>query len=191
MDGLLTGDALQACEAHRNDCPACRRHDVQIRRSLLALQVLPTIEPSADFHRRLCDRIAHDTVHYTPINAHRVRWGIAAVILAASVALLVAVPSPTATSRSSVAMVQAPVLMGARSRQGPAMQTVALIRPIALPIDSPSASSEKASHRRASAPARERTARFEALAGNAPLRTAPQFARPQSVRLQTVTYIGQ
>ena len=45
-------------QEHLFACPACATRDVWVRRSLLALQVLPSIEPSADFRDRLYKRLA-------------------------------------------------------------------------------------------------------------------------------------
>ena len=44
--------------AHLDNCPRCATRDVWMRRSLLALQVLPRIEPSAGFRERLYERLA-------------------------------------------------------------------------------------------------------------------------------------
>lgn len=44
-------------QEHLHECPACATRDVWIRRSLMALQVLPRIEPSAGFHERLYERL--------------------------------------------------------------------------------------------------------------------------------------
>lgn len=44
-------------QEHLYDCPACATRDVWVRRSLMALQVLPSIEPSAGFHLRLYERL--------------------------------------------------------------------------------------------------------------------------------------
>jgi hypothetical protein len=46
---------------HLDECPDCARRDVWVRRSLLALQALPRIEPSADFRERLYERLAVPT----------------------------------------------------------------------------------------------------------------------------------
>ena len=66
VDGLLPGEAQDVCEAHVRECPVCAEHDVQVRRSLLALQVLPTIMPSADFRDRLRARLAGEAPTVVP-----------------------------------------------------------------------------------------------------------------------------
>lgn len=42
---------------HMRVCSACTRHDTRIRRSLLLVRNLPTIEPSPDFRARLDARL--------------------------------------------------------------------------------------------------------------------------------------
>lgn len=44
-------------QEHLYECKACATRDVWVRRSLLALQVLPSIEPSAGFRERLYERL--------------------------------------------------------------------------------------------------------------------------------------
>lgn len=44
-------------QEHLYECPACATRDVWVRRSLLALQVLPSIEPSTGFRERLYERL--------------------------------------------------------------------------------------------------------------------------------------
>ena len=44
-------------QEHLYECTACATRDVWVRRSLLALQVLPSIEPSAGFRERLYERL--------------------------------------------------------------------------------------------------------------------------------------
>lgn len=43
---------------HAVACSRCARQDTAVRRSLLLIRNLPTIEPSADFQRRLSARLA-------------------------------------------------------------------------------------------------------------------------------------
>jgi putative zinc finger protein len=54
---------------HIRDCPKCSRHDTVVRRSLLLVRNLPTIDPSPDFRARLDARLR--TV--TPLSALRSR----------------------------------------------------------------------------------------------------------------------
>ena len=79
MDGLLLEETARAMQEHVNDCPSCATRDVWMRRSLLALQALPRIEPSAGFRERLFSRLAIPP--FTPISTRgveRLSLGIAA-----------------------------------------------------------------------------------------------------------------
>lgn len=42
---------------HMSSCPKCSRHDTLVRRSLMLVRSLPTIEPSPDFRARLEARL--------------------------------------------------------------------------------------------------------------------------------------
>lgn len=42
---------------HMRSCPKCSRHDTVVRRSLMLVRSLPTIEPSPDFRARLESRL--------------------------------------------------------------------------------------------------------------------------------------
>ena len=44
-------------QRHVTSCPKCARHDTLVRRSLLLVKSLPTIEPSPDFRARLDARL--------------------------------------------------------------------------------------------------------------------------------------
>src|SRR2546430_17126572 len=52
-DGLITAPReLRRFERHLARCAGCRRYDTAVRRGVLALQAVETIEPSRDFRRR-------------------------------------------------------------------------------------------------------------------------------------------
>lgn len=70
VDGLLAENLRRLCDLHVDQCRNCRRHNISVRRALLALQALPAIAPSPLFGRRLCARLAHDTGHRTPLEDH-------------------------------------------------------------------------------------------------------------------------
>lgn len=58
VDDTLPGVELVEMERHRLECAACARLDSDIRRSLLLIRNnLPTIQPSAEFSRRLARRL--------------------------------------------------------------------------------------------------------------------------------------
>ncbi len=86
-DGLITAPRdLRRFTRHLTQCTACRRYDVAVRRGVLALQAVETIEPSRDFRRRLDARLAHERAALTQVPA---RAGIAAALfIAAALGLL-------------------------------------------------------------------------------------------------------
>jgi hypothetical protein len=59
VDNALPRAELAAMQAHLDTCDACARHDTVIRRGLLVLRNLPTVEPSPDFFDRLSRKLSH------------------------------------------------------------------------------------------------------------------------------------
>jgi hypothetical protein len=55
-DAVDDGERL-AMQQHRAECVACAAHDTAVRRALLLFRNMPTIEPSADFGKRLNARL--------------------------------------------------------------------------------------------------------------------------------------
>jgi len=58
VDDVLPAIDMEAMRRHLTRCPKCSRQDTAIRRSLMLVRNLPTIEPSADFMNRLSVRLA-------------------------------------------------------------------------------------------------------------------------------------
>jgi len=58
VDDVLPAIDMEAMRRHLTRCPRCSRQDTAIRRSLMLVRNLPTIEPSADFMNRLSARLA-------------------------------------------------------------------------------------------------------------------------------------
>lgn len=178
VDGYLSDEAQRAGRAHLDECPVCARQDVQIRRSLMALQSLPMIEPSAGFHDRLYEKIARDELHYSPVPSRRARWGMATAIVAASVALLFA-----ASSRSRQTQVSRPVPVMASASALPT-------RPHPMPERTASLAAASDSGVSTTTALRSR-ARFEALPGQRAASSGPLLQQGSAVRPQTVNYLGQ
>ena len=57
VDDLLAAVDMDGMRAHLGRCPSCARQDTAVRRSLMLVHNLPTIEPSADFMARLNARL--------------------------------------------------------------------------------------------------------------------------------------
>ncbi|MGH7672314.1 MAG: hypothetical protein ACREMC_05405, partial [Gemmatimonadales bacterium] len=68
-------------------CPACRRYDAALRRGVAVLQGVETIEPSADFRRRLEARLTDERARGAAVPA---RPGlVAAMLVLVALSLLV------------------------------------------------------------------------------------------------------
>lgn len=178
VDGYLSDEVQRAARAHLDECPVCACQDVQIRRSLMALQALPMIEPSAGFRHRLHERLAREELQYSPVPSRQVRWGMATAIVAASAALLFAA---SLRSRQIDASHPAPVMAQAPAR--PAPQRPAPERTASIPAADASAMT--------AATAPRSRARFEALPGQGVAPSGPLLQQGSAVRLQTVNYLGQ
>ena len=53
VDQTLPAAEQSASEQHLASCSVCSRHDLAMRRGLLVLRNLPSVEPSSDFYVRL------------------------------------------------------------------------------------------------------------------------------------------
>jgi len=86
-DGLITAPReLRRFERHLARCAGCRRYDTAVRRGVLALQAVGTIEPSREFRRRLDARIERERSSTREVPA---RAGVAAALfVVAALALL-------------------------------------------------------------------------------------------------------
>jgi len=58
LDDTLPGTEMAAAQRHLLGCEPCAAHDALVRRSLMAVRSLPTLEPSADFQAKLRARLA-------------------------------------------------------------------------------------------------------------------------------------
>ena len=86
-DGLITAPReLRRFTRHLALCPACRRYDAALRRGVLALQAIQTIEPSPAFRRRLDARLARERRR----GQGPARAGIAAALFVAAALAMVA-----------------------------------------------------------------------------------------------------
>jgi anti-sigma factor RsiW len=168
VDGFLSGGTFRACEMHVHECPTCASHDVLIRRSLLALQALPAIQPSAGFRDRLSRRIAREALEGKTPPPRRVRWGLAGGILAASVAMFIAASSRPRSDddvHPASVMARAPEHLATTPAHENPMPTATMTSSPAL--------------------------RLEALPGRAPMRHPNTVLPATAVRLQAVNYLGQ
>jgi hypothetical protein len=57
VDDLLAAVDMEGMRAHLGRCPSCARQDTAVRRSLMLVHNLPSIEPSPEFMARLSARL--------------------------------------------------------------------------------------------------------------------------------------
>jgi hypothetical protein len=57
IDQRLSADDENEMRRHAQQCVRCAAHDTRVRRSLILVRSLPTIEPSPDFQARLNSRL--------------------------------------------------------------------------------------------------------------------------------------
>ena len=90
-DGLITASReLRRFRRHLATCERCREYDETLRRGVGALQSTNTIEPSADFRRRLDARLRAERARLRgePVLPIRLRL-VAVVLLGLAIALVV------------------------------------------------------------------------------------------------------
>lgn len=87
-DGLIAAPReLRRFQRHLVQCPTCRRYEAAVQRGVSALQGVETIEPSADFRRRLDVRLAGERARAAAVPA---RAGlVAAMLVLVALSLLV------------------------------------------------------------------------------------------------------
>lgn len=116
VDDLLPAVEMDAMRRHVTVCVRCARHDTAVRRSLLLVRNLPSIEPSAEFHRRLNARLLElGPVVRDPIGApHRSMASVGAfVALAAGMAAVAYMTIRTTTYFSPLPQAGAPTVASA------------------------------------------------------------------------------
>lgn len=84
VDQLCSGSEEAEMRQHARHCVACARHDMLVRRGLMLVKSLPTIEPSPDFQARLEARLRTARIDTRRSRFHRISYvafaSIAAVL---------------------------------------------------------------------------------------------------------------
>lgn len=133
VDDVLPAVVMEDMHRHMQSCARCARHDLAVRRGLLIVRNLPTIEPSADFMSRLSDRIAElqlegDAREMTP--SYRLTTGAFAA-LAAGLTLFAYVALEAANRFGTPQMLRLPpVVATAPSRPAPPVNGTAYMAAI-------------------------------------------------------------
>jgi hypothetical protein len=86
VDDTLAGVERVAMQRHVSECADCARHDAKIRRSLLLVRNLPTIQPSPGFALRLEAKLAEALL--TPIRSSTIGKRVMAAATLAAVAMI-------------------------------------------------------------------------------------------------------
>jgi hypothetical protein len=91
VDDFLSAVEMDAMHRHLRNCARCSRHDTVVRRSLLIVRNLPTIEPSPDFMARLNARLQEvgpiSRVDYVGTRHQLPSLGVVAMLAAGVVAI--------------------------------------------------------------------------------------------------------
>jgi hypothetical protein len=91
VDDFLPAVEMDAMQRHVRMCSRCSRRDTVVRRSLLVVRNLPTIEPSPDFMARLNARLQEvgpvSRVEYAPTRSPLPSLGVFAILAAGVVAI--------------------------------------------------------------------------------------------------------
>lgn len=96
---------------HMRVCSACTRHDTRIRRSLMLVRNLPTIEPSADFRARLDARLRAVAMEPAVSLPKPMRFSVRAFAsIAAGVALVAILATDLARRAQPVEVTMPPVV---------------------------------------------------------------------------------
>jgi len=89
LDGFLPVEQVRVFDAHAASCPSCARFDRVVRRGLLLVRNTGEIEPSADFHDRLTERLRAPEPPRPAVLNWNVALVVGAVLLVASIPPLV------------------------------------------------------------------------------------------------------
>ena len=124
MDERCT--ALDAFEmrSHMRYCPDCQRHDIVVRRGLLLMRNLPTIEPSAGFRDRLESRLRESAASPDGVDVARMARYAAIAAMLSGITLAA---QRSVRSRAAEAYRMAPVVASTLPTQPSPFGTQALV----------------------------------------------------------------
>lgn len=108
VDDILAGVELVEMRQHINECDACARHDAKIRRALMLVRSLPTVEVSPGFTARLEARLAETLV--TPLEGRPIRKRIAAAAMIAAAGMIGYIGATLYNVESPRDLIMAPVI---------------------------------------------------------------------------------
>jgi len=125
----LRCSALEESEMrqHLSHCPKCSRHDTVVRRSLMLVRSLPTIEPSPDFRARLEARLRDISAHGAPVPQPMRPSNAAWLAIAASVAFVAYLAADAVRSSAPREIRMAPVVASLPEMEPSSVATSALV----------------------------------------------------------------
>ncbi|HEV8445742.1 MAG TPA: zf-HC2 domain-containing protein [Gemmatimonadaceae bacterium] len=136
VDDLLAAVDMEGMRAHLGRCPSCARQDTAVRRSLMLVHNLPTIEPSADFMVRLNARLTEvgPSLRYAPRSSLFFSMPAMSTFAAVAAGIVVVVVMSMRTAHYVVPtqVAAAPVAQAADS--SPDLSFTAIAAPEATPL---------------------------------------------------------
>lgn len=138
VDDTLSAVDTAEVHAHVARCASCARHDTMVRRSLLLVRNLPTIEPSLDFNSRLNAKLREigpaGAMSQRPEPFRRFHWLTAAVATIATIGTLGVASLEFMTPPPQLAL--APVVASRPKPQPPPVANSAIVTSasIGLPV---------------------------------------------------------
>jgi putative zinc finger protein len=138
VDDLLAAVDMEGMRAHLGRCPSCARQDTAVRRSLMLVHNLPSIEPSADFMVRLNARLTEigPPPRYAPRNSlffSMPAMGTFAAV-AAGIGVVVVLSMRTAHYVAPTQMASAPAPVSATVDSFPDLTFTAIAAPEVTPL---------------------------------------------------------
>ena len=118
LDLTLSEGEQEAMQVHLAECARCARRDTALRRGLMVLRNLPSIEPSPEFRARL-DASLRAAGRVPPSRTMGRRFGVGSLAAAAGVA--------------AVALLATSLLIGPRAPRTIVMPPVLAMRPALAP----------------------------------------------------------
>jgi hypothetical protein len=119
VDDLLSASDMDCMQQHVAICVDCSKRDVSVRRSLMIVRNLPTIEPSPDFMFKLNERLRTSTIHAPSERRQHVSARSFAAVAAGIIAVAALTYSFGARSRQNLMVPKAQVASAMQLRLEP------------------------------------------------------------------------
>ncbi len=128
VDLMCSGQDEAEMQEHLRRCPQCSRHDLVVRRGLILVRSLPTIEPSPDFRARLEARLRMVGTSPPPASPQPMRMSFGGfVVVAAGVAFVAFLAADLVRGGAQEAVKLAPVIATRPEIEASSVATPALV----------------------------------------------------------------